>query len=103
MCSPTSQYRPDPLVDAISHNTQQIQELDAFMRCTGLLRSIVLQVIGFHDARIPFGRTQVYSGMIHCFIIVCKEEGILGFYKGASVALIKVSSCYFMLHKIHSK
>ena len=60
--------------------------------------SIVLQVIGFHDARIPFGRTQVYSGMIHCFIVVCKEEGILGFYKGASVALIKVSR----FHVIHN-
>ena len=60
-------------------------------------------MIGFHDARISFGRTQVYSGMIHCFIVVCKEEGILGFYKGATVALIKVSSYFNLMQmQIHN-
>ena len=64
--------------------------LQNIMHVDNLIVSFNEQVIGFHDARMPFGRTQVYSGMIHCFIVVCKEEGMLGFYKGASVALIKV-------------
>ena len=60
--------------------------------CICMVNCFPLQVMGFHKARVPFGRTRVYSGMIHCFIIVWKEEGMLGFYKGASVALIKVST-----------
>ena len=51
---------------------------------------LCLQVIGFHEARKPFGRTQVYSGMIHCFHVVYKEEGLKAFYKGASVSVMKV-------------
>ncbi|XP_065918241.1 mitochondrial thiamine pyrophosphate carrier-like [Dysidea avara] len=50
-----------------------------------------LQVIGFHEARKPFGRTQVYSGMIHCFHVVYKEEGLKAFYKGASVSVMKAT------------
>ena len=69
------------------------------MRVNDLDVSFVHQVVGFHDARIPFGRTQVYSGMIHCFITVCREEGMLAFYKGASAALIKVRRHTYYIHR----
>lgn len=51
------------------------------------------QVQGFEEARVTFGRTAVYSGAIHCFRRVVKEEGFLAFYKGTAPSVLKVGVC----------
>ena len=50
------------------------------------------QVQGFEVARLPFGRVQRYRGTIDCFITIFRQEGLLAFYKGTSIALMKVTS-----------
>ena len=48
------------------------------------------QVQGFEKARRPFGRVGRYSGVIDCFRRIALEEGLMAFYKGAAVAILKV-------------
>ncbi|XP_076312081.1 thiamine pyrophosphate carrier protein 1 [Tachypleus tridentatus] len=48
-----------------------------------------LQVQGFEKARKPFGSSRLYTGIIHCFVTVLKEEGFRGLYKGFSPSLLK--------------
>lgn len=48
-----------------------------------------LQVQGFHEARETFGKVQSYRGMINCFKIVAKEEGLHGFFKGLAPSTVK--------------
>ena len=52
-----------------------------------------LQVVGFEKARQPFGQVGRYTGIVNCFIKIAKAEGIRGFYKGTSVAVLKVLIC----------
>lgn len=54
------------------------------------LSDVYLQVIGFEKAREPFGKVGRYTGVINCFIRIARTEGIRGFYKGTSVAVLKV-------------
>ena len=51
---------------------------------------LYLQVVGFEKAREPFGRVGQYHGMVDCFVRIAKEEGLMAFYKGTSVAILKV-------------
>lgn len=48
-----------------------------------------LQVQGFEQARVAFGRVQRYDGLRHCIVSVVKQEGVLGLYKGLSPSLLK--------------
>jgi len=48
-----------------------------------------LQVQGFHEARETFGKVQRYNGMLNCFKVVAKEEGITGFFKGLAPSTLK--------------
>lgn len=48
-----------------------------------------LQVQGFHEARGTFGKVQSYSGMLNCFKVVAKEEGVAGFFKGLAPSTLK--------------
>ena len=61
----------------------------------------MLQIQGFEKARSTFGRLQHYNGFIHCFVSIVRQEGVLGFYKGAFPALIKV--CYTCTLYIQAK
>lgn len=45
---------------------------------------------GFHEARETFGKVQRYNGMLNCFKVVAKEEGITGFFKGLAPSTLKV-------------
>lgn len=57
-----------------------------------------LQVMGFEDARRPFGATAQYSGLVHCLASIVRQEGMRGVYKGTGWALIKAgvtSGLYF--------
>jgi len=47
-------------------------------------------VQGFHEARETFGKVQRYNGMLNCFKVVAKEEGITGFFKGLAPSTLKV-------------
>ena len=48
------------------------------------------KVQGFHEARGTFGKVQSYSGMLNCFKVVAKEEGVAGFFKGLAPSTLKV-------------
>lgn len=53
-----------------------------------------------------FGPIPRYSSLIHCFTVVFREEGILGFYRGFSPSLVKVvpsTSISFMLYELALK
>ena len=53
------------------------------------------QVQGFRNAaslQVPH-----YSGLVHCISSVYKEEGVLGFYRGALPSLLKVWLCVHCL------
>ena len=45
---------------------------------------------GFEKARQPFGRVGQYEGMVDCFRRIALEEGLMAFYKGAAVSVLKV-------------
>ena len=60
--------------------------------------SRLIQVQGFREVIRSGGleSVPVYNGVVHCITTVYKQEGILGFYKGAVPSLLKVSFVYFM-------
>jgi solute carrier family 25 thiamine pyrophosphate transporter 19 len=65
-----------------------------------------LAVQGFEEARKVFGRTAHYSGAIHCFRKIVREEGVLAFYKGTAPSIIKAGfsislSFLFYEHTLH--
>lgn len=48
-----------------------------------------LQIIGFKDGRVGFGRHRDYQGSWHCFVTIVAEEGVRGLYKGALPTILK--------------
>lgn len=46
---------------------------------------------GFKHARLHFGTVRWYSGTTDCVVSIFREDGLSGFYKGATPALVKVS------------
>ena len=61
-----------------------------------------LQVQGFESARLHFGATQKYSGLISCLVQVGREQGLRGLYKGLTPGLLKsamVAGCNFSVYE----
>lgn len=50
-----------------------------------------LQVGGFEEARLHFGKVQTYNGLLDCMAQIAKEEGVQGFFKGLSPSLLKAA------------
>uniref|UniRef100_UPI00398F08B1 mitochondrial thiamine pyrophosphate carrier isoform X1 n=2 Tax=Pristiophorus japonicus TaxID=55135 RepID=UPI00398F08B1 len=50
-----------------------------------------LQVEGFEQARVPFGRVQTYKGFLDCVFQVARGEGLRGFFKGLSPSMLKAA------------
>ncbi|KAM3597386.1 uncharacterized protein V6R79_003973 [Siganus canaliculatus] len=50
-----------------------------------------LQVGGFESARAHFGQVRRYRGLLDCMVVIAKEEGIQGFFKGLSPSLLKAA------------
>lgn len=50
-----------------------------------------LQVGGFEEARLHFGKVHTYKGLLDCVTQIAKEEGLLGFFKGLSPSLLKAA------------
>lgn len=50
-----------------------------------------LQVGGFEQARLHFGKVRTYKGLLDCMVQIAKEEGIQGFFKGLSPSLLKAA------------
>jgi solute carrier family 25 (mitochondrial thiamine pyrophosphate transporter), member 19 len=48
-----------------------------------------MQVQGFEEARIRFGRLHQSSGLFNCLTTIAKEEGVKALYKGISPSLLK--------------
>ncbi|XP_076451957.1 mitochondrial thiamine pyrophosphate carrier-like [Babylonia areolata] len=48
-----------------------------------------LQVQGFESARIRFGATRQYSGMVSCLVQIARQEGVRGLYKGLTPGVLK--------------
>ena len=48
-----------------------------------------MQVQGFEEARRPFGRLHLCSGLRSCVRTIVLQEGALGFYKGLLPSLAK--------------
>jgi len=48
-----------------------------------------LQVQGFEEARLHFGRVTKYSGLFDCLKKSVAEEGIRGLYKGLGPSILK--------------
>lgn len=46
-------------------------------------------MVGFQEARVGFGVTNHYKGLVHYLISAVKQEGLTGLYKGVSWALLK--------------
>lgn len=61
-----------------------------------------LQVQGFESARVQFGATQQYSGLLSCLVRVARTEGVRGLYKGLTPGLLKaavVAGCNFSVYE----
>lgn len=50
-----------------------------------------LQVGGFEEARLLFGKVRTYKGLLDCTVQIAKEEGLQGFFKGLSPSLLKAA------------
>lgn len=50
-----------------------------------------LQVGGFEEARLRFGKVRSYKGLLDCTVQIAKEEGLHGFFKGLSPSLLKAA------------
>ncbi|XP_072298315.1 mitochondrial thiamine pyrophosphate carrier [Eucyclogobius newberryi] len=50
-----------------------------------------LQVGGFEEARLYFGKVRTYKGLLDCAAQIAKEEGPQGFFKGLSPSLLKAA------------
>lgn len=50
-----------------------------------------MQVIGFEQARRPFGRVEHYRNAVHCVRRIVTVEGVRGLFKGAAPSLLKAS------------
>lgn len=50
-----------------------------------------LQVGGFEEARLHFGKVRSYKGLLDCTVQIAKEEGLRGFFKGLSPSLLKAA------------
>ncbi|XP_033827702.1 mitochondrial thiamine pyrophosphate carrier [Periophthalmus magnuspinnatus] len=50
-----------------------------------------LQVGGFEEARLHFGKVRTYKGLLDCAAQIAKEEGLQGFFKGLSPSLLKAA------------
>lgn len=50
-----------------------------------------LQVGGFEEARLHFGKVRTYKGLLDCTVQIAKEEGFKGFFKGLSPSLLKAA------------
>ncbi|KAI3383433.1 hypothetical protein SNEBB_004012 [Seison nebaliae] len=64
-----------------------------------------LQVQGFDQARIKFGRFVKYQGFTDCARQIIRYEGVIGFYKGAVPSIVKaafVSSLHFLTYDMIS-
>lgn len=48
-----------------------------------------LQVQGFEEARMQFGRVQFYDGLSSCLRTVLREEGIFALFKGLRASIVK--------------
>ncbi|CAH1779593.1 unnamed protein product [Owenia fusiformis] len=51
-----------------------------------------LQIQGFEEARVSFGRVKRYNGLIHCVLCIVKDEGVIGLYKGLGPSLLKAAA-----------
>ncbi|KAL8587471.1 hypothetical protein ACOMHN_062204 [Nucella lapillus] len=61
-----------------------------------------LQVQGFESARVKFGATQQYSGMVSCLVQMARQEGVRGLYKGLTPGVLKaglVAGCNFSVYE----
>ncbi|KAK7940288.1 hypothetical protein WMY93_003614 [Mugilogobius chulae] len=50
-----------------------------------------LQIGGFEEARLNFGKVRTYKGLLDCGAQIAKEEGLQGFFKGLSPSLLKAA------------
>lgn len=50
-----------------------------------------IQVQGFEEARKAFGAVRKYTGFMHCFFCIIREENITGLYKGLRPSLLKAA------------
>lgn len=50
-----------------------------------------LQVGGFEEARLHFGKVRTYKGLLDCMAQIAREEGPQGFFKGLSPSLLKAA------------
>ena len=50
-----------------------------------------LQIQGFEEARIRFGRVVAYTGLLDCFLITLRQEGLVGLYKGVAPSILKAT------------
>lgn len=61
-----------------------------------------LQIQGFNHARIGFGVTPKYSGLIDCCIQTIRDESFFGLFKGLSPSLVKAfisTALYFYFYE----
>jgi solute carrier family 25 thiamine pyrophosphate transporter 19 len=50
-----------------------------------------LQIQGFETARQSFGRVQKFNGLLDCFRVTFKNEGVMGIYKGYYPSMLKAA------------
>lgn len=65
-----------------------------------------LQIQGFDEARLQFGRVVKFNGLFHCLIKTIREEGFFGMYKGFAPSMMKAAlstSLLFFLYDSLSK
>ena len=63
-----------------------------------------LQIQGFENARISFGKTVKYNGLLNCIKNILKYESFFGLYKGYWPSMIKAAissgSIFFLYEEI---
>ena len=50
-----------------------------------------LQIQGFEEARVKFGKVQKFTGLFNCFSITIRNEGLVGIYKGYYPSMLKAA------------
>ncbi|XP_064638602.1 mitochondrial thiamine pyrophosphate carrier-like [Lineus longissimus] len=50
-----------------------------------------LQVQGFEEARKQFGEVPIYRGLFNCLVMIVKDEGARGLYKGIWPSILKAA------------
>lgn len=64
-----------------------------------------LQIQGFEEARKPFGKVEKFTGLLNCFSVTIKKEGMRGIYKGYVPSMWKAaasSGTIFFLYELFS-